>query len=967
MAALGLAYAEAAAGTARTVVVGAEAGGGKTRLVSEFARTVSDEALVVTGACIEQSAAALPYAPFTGILRALAGIHGAGEIASMLPAGQAGQLAALLPEFGPAPEGGDQELARARLFEAILSLFESLAGRQPLVVVAEDVHWADRSASDLLSFLVASLRECAVLLIVTFRSDDADADPLESLIARLDRMAGVSRVELGPLTRAEVTAQLAGILGAAPEPGLVNAIFQRGHGSPLFTEALVTARGDLAAGVPQALRYLLRATVRSLPEQTRQVLRVTAIGGGPVVHSLLGAVTGLGDAALADALRPAVARRVLVSDSSGYSFRHQLYREAVLADVLAGEAVVAHRAYAAAIEAAAAASTPGTAAVRLALHWRGAGEQDRALRAAWQAAAGAGAAYAQRLRMLQQVLDLWGQAADAGQATGTDRVGILELAADAARWAGEPEQGLALVTEALSSMPEGGPPGQRAAPTRVAALLSRRAGLRRDLMLPGQLDDLREALRLASAATPERALVLAQLGWALRRADQHEEAGQRARELARLADQVGDAERQAEAKLLLAAVGAQQGEDTVARLRAALEAAAGLGAGQLEAWAYLTAGHVLEDFGRHELAIAWGREGLARVRQLGLGRQMAAPIAGNLAESLTSAGRWAEALEIQEEILSLGLPPLGRSHALLVRGQIAVLRGDAAAAAAAAAELRRLPAGLLGESQNALPLAQLEIDIQLASGDLASAAGLAAAVPAQSGEGNPWFQWALLATAMRACADAADAGLAHVPGPPGQPEPDLAGLRRSLSRQAAGLARRNARHHAYAALFTAEAARADGHRDLAAWDAAGIAWADLGEPYPAAYCQLHAARAVLAAGAPADARAAAAARLRQAAELAAQLSASPLLQRVTRLARQARVDLPAGQQAAPARFGLTERELEVLRLVAAGRANRDIAAELFISPKTASVHVSNILAKLGVSSRVEAAATVHRLRLLDDQ
>jgi DNA-binding CsgD family transcriptional regulator len=565
------------------------------------------------------------------------------------------------------------------------------------------------------------------------------------------------------------------------------------------------------------------------------------------------------------------------------------------------------------------------------------------------------------------VLDLWGQATDAGQATGTDRVGILELAADAARWAGEPEQGLALVTEALSSMPEGGPPGQRAAPARVAALLRRRAGLRRDLMLPGQLDDLREALRLASAATPERALVLAQLGWALRRADRHEEAGHQARELARLADQLGDAERQAEAKLLLAAVGAQQGEDTVARLRAALEAAAGLGAGQLEAWAYLTAGHVLEDFGRHELAIAWGREGLARVRRLGLGRQMAAPIAGNLAESLTSAGRWAEALEIQEEILSLGLPPLGRSHALLVRGQIAVLRGDTAAAADAAAELRRLPAGLPGESQNALPLAQLEIDIRLASGDLAGAAGLAAACPAPSGEGNPWFQWALLATAMRACADAADAGLAHVPGPPGQPAPDLAGLRRSLSRQAARLARRNPRHHAYAALFTAEAARADGHRDLAAWDAAGIAWENLGEPYPAAYCHLHAARATLAAGAPADAREAAADRLRRAAELAAQLSASPLLQRVTRLARQARVDLPAGQQASPARFGLTERELEVLRLVAAGRANRDIAAELFISPKTASVHVSNILAKLGVGSRVEAAATVHRLRLLDDQ
>jgi pentatricopeptide repeat protein len=394
---------------------------------------------------------------------------------------------------------------------------------------------------------------------------------------------------------------------------------------------------------------------------------------------------------------------------------------------------------------------------------------------------------------------------------------------------------------------------------------------------------------------------------------------------------------------------------------------------------------VLEDFGHHELAIQFGRDGLLRARQLGLGRQMAAPIAGNLAESLTSAGRWDEALEILDQILSLGLPPLGRAHPLLVRGRVAVLRGDTEAASLALAELRSLPAGLHAESHYAFPLAELEIDARLASGELAGALAVASAPPARSGEGNPWFQWALLATAMRACADAAGAGVTRFPAPapapppglrwPGSPdgvagtaepaELDLAGLRGSLRRQAGKLARRNPRHHAYAALFTAEAARADGRLDLAAWDAASTAWEDLGEPYPAAYCHLHAARAALKAGAP-D-RAAAAGRLRRAAELAAQLSASPLLQRVTRLARQARVDLPAGQQAAPARFGLTGRELEVLRLVAAGRANRDIAAELFISPKTASVHVSNILAKLGVSSRVEAAATVHRLRLLDDQ
>ena len=154
-----------------------------------------------------------------------------------------------------------------------------------------------------------------------------------------------------------------------------------------------------------------------------------------------------------------------------------------------------------------------------------------------------------------------------------------------------------------------------------------------------------------------------------------------------------------------------------------------------------------------------------------------------------------------------------------------------------------------------------------------------------------------------------------------------------------------------------------GHPNLAEWDAAAAAWDAIGQPYLLAYALLHAARAAVGEG---D-RPAAAARLPKAAELAARLGARPLQQEITRLARRARIDLPAMPAARPpvAPFGLTARELQVLRLVTAGRSNQQIAAELFISPKTASVHVSNILGKLGVTSRVEAAATAHRLRLLD--
>src|SRR5262249_29757958 len=240
------------------------------------------------------------------------------------------------------------------------------------------------------------------------------------------------------------------------------------------------------------------AAVKKLPAETEQMLRVAAVGGDRVGHALLVAATRLDDAALTAALRPAVAGRVLVIDADGYAFRHQLFREAVLGDLLPGERAAAHRGFAAAIEAVPAVSRDGTAAAALALHWRGAREDERALIAAWRAAAGAGAVsgYAQRLQLLEQVLELWDTVPEAAVHTGTDRVGVLERAADTARWAGEPERGMALADQALAGL------GATGDAERRAAALSRRAGLRRELLLPGQLDDLHAALRLAVGPPP---------------------------------------------------------------------------------------------------------------------------------------------------------------------------------------------------------------------------------------------------------------------------------------------------------------------------------------------------------------------------------------------------------------------------------------------------------------------------------
>ena len=436
--------------------------------------------------------------------------------------------------------------------------------------------------------------------------------------------------------------------------------------------------------------------------------------------------------------------------------------------------------------------------------------------------------------------------------------------------------------------------------------------------------------------------------------DRYEEARPLATELQALAERIGDQGYQIEAQICLAQLGRHE-RDIIPDLQNATGAARRIGSGPLEMLARCEITNMLEARGEHETAIEAGREALDRAGQLGLARYVTAPIAGNLAESLVSAGRWDEALEIIDDGLSRNLAPFERECMLTCRGHIAAARGDQETAARMVEELRSLPA-TEAETHRAFPLTRLDIEVRLAGGDLDGALAVARTVPGVRAESDPRYLWPLLAEAMRACGDSAGAGQAARTG-------DLAALRDDLEQRAAGTARPGPVERAHAAVLIAEAARAAGHLDLALWDVAAAAWDAIGQPYPLACALLQAARAAAGEG---D-RAAAADRLPQAAELAAQLGASPLQQEITRLARRARIDLPyTAHQAGPvAPFGLTARELEVLRLVTAGRSNQQIAAELFISPKTASVHVSNILGKLGVASRVEAAATAHRLHLPD--
>jgi predicted ATPase len=470
------AFAEAADGRPGLLLLGGEAGAGKSRLIAEFSARVRDRALVLAGGCVDLGGTRLPYAPFIAALLELVRQRGAAEVAALLPGSGPGELARLLPQLGSPAVGGDPETARGRLFGSLLLLLEQLAGERPLVLVVEDVHWADRSTADLLAFVVRALRYGSVLLVVTFRSEELGRiAALRRLVADLGRVEGVTRLELARLSREDVAAQLEAILGRAPEPAVASAVYQRGGGNPLFTEALLGPGGMVSLGLPRSLRELLLSRVKELPEETQQVLRTAAMGGTRAGHSLLAAVTGQGDTALDAAVRPAVAAGVLVTDpADGYAFRHELFREALLEDFLPGERARAHRAFAETLQADPALSPHHPPSVQLALHWQGAGEDERALRAAWAAASAAGAAfaYAEQLQMLELVMELWERVPDAAAHVGADRVGVVEMAAVAAMLPGEAERGLVLVEAAIDGLDQAREAGQQGRRSAVFARLA---------------------------------------------------------------------------------------------------------------------------------------------------------------------------------------------------------------------------------------------------------------------------------------------------------------------------------------------------------------------------------------------------------------------------------------------------------------------------------------------------------------
>jgi DNA-binding CsgD family transcriptional regulator/tetratricopeptide (TPR) repeat protein len=991
MAVLDAALLSVRQGGPSAVLLGGEAGVGKSRLIAEFGASAGAAgARVLIGGCLELGTDGLPYAPFTAVLRDLVHGLGADAVAAMLPGRTTRGLARLLPELGDPDEGGDPGTARARLFEEVLSVLEHLSTGSSVVLVIEDAHWADRSSRDLLTFLIGNQRAInGLAIIVTFRSDELHrTHPLRPLLAALDRIDWVERVELPRLSRHDTSELAVRILGREPAGELAGALYRRSEGNPLFVETLLCCDGELSPALPESLRDLLIDSVRRLPEDTQEVLRMASAGGTATGHTLLAAVSGLDDGALTRALRPAVVANVLRAQGDGYSFRHELIREAVHDDLLPGEHGRLHSRFAQAIDADPALVPPGRAAVEMAHHWHSAHDSAQALIAAWQAAAQAGrsVAAAERLSLLARVLGLWDQVPDAATRISADHARVLEEATCAAHDAGEIERGIALATSALKEL------DPATEPVRVARLLEDRSHFRMRLGRADYTQDLHDALSyVPDDVSPVNRINI--LLFLARCAPAVTDERSYADEALALARRIGNEVCEAHALLTLAMFHADPGQqagpgsDPIALIEQARAVGERSGASDVLLKAAVNASHVLEGAGKHELAAEAARAGIASADAERLSRTSGSLLAINQAEPLFALGRWDEANKIIAGALDLyhGAGPLHRALLQVVAGGIACARGDLAAARLAAGTARGIMRSARYEDQHQLPLARLEITLALAA-DGPAAALAAAGQTADRFDlagSSPRYTWLVMtAGAGAVLAAARQVAVSHDDELREQAAATAARLRTVVEKlewfgpvqQAQQLTFAAADAHADWLLGPADSSGAGALR--AGWDGAAAAWEAVSEPYPLGQALLRAAEVALACG---D-RDSAAARLTRAAPLAAGLGAQPLGQEIAILARRAgmRLARPADGEPGPdggegghggdsaagtSGLGLTGRELEVLRLVAAGRSNREIAAELFISPKTASVHVSNILGKLGAATRGEAAAKAHALRL----
>jgi DNA-binding CsgD family transcriptional regulator/tetratricopeptide (TPR) repeat protein len=978
LAALSGALARAELGTPNAVFLAGDAGIGKSRLVSEFAgRATTTGAQLLIGGCVDVGGDELPYAPLIGALRNLTSALGAQTVGQLAGAASL-DLQRLVPEIaaGTGLERPDSQgaladpLAQSRLFQGLLGLLSRVASRTPVVLVVEDLHWADQSTKAFLSFLLRNARSERLLLVATYRSDELHRrHPLRLFLAELERLAAVERLELKPFERSELAHQLTAIRGEAPSPELLDSLLVRSQGNPFFAEELLAAADDNTThGLPSSVRELVLMRVDRLSPATRAMVRHAAVIGGGTGHRLLEAVTGLQAGALAQALREAVEHNVLVpaGPDEGYSFRHALLREALYDELLPHERVSLHVEVARAIERdPSLAVGPHRAATQRATHWYAAHEQAAALEAYCQAATEDELiwAFSEAVAHLERALELWERVAAGQRPTGTSKIDLLSRAAEAAHLSGDNRRAMALVRSALDLLGD-------ASDTEALGLAHARLG-RYLLAEEGAAEQALAEYQAAASLVGERsartrASILAGQAHILMLQGRALEARGPCEQAIELAQAGGDRATACDALNTLGAIMVILGarEHATELLSEAQRMAESLGALEQLRRAYINRAEALEQLGRLGDAADLTLAGWERLRgPLGASALFLAAEGGL---RLTRLGRWQQADGLLHDALEQDhqTPFAGMTLAALT--ELKALRGETDEAE----QYLRMARPLMPPHGDwPIVHARAAAVLQLARGDLTLSTRLLDPSQLSLHAGHAVFALPVLALALQAEAElAARAGLgAEVTVQEQARSRSLALLQQARAltgRETWPLADAPAPTLAELELCELEHRRALTVGDSVRWDALAERWQALERPYDSAYARLREAEARLADGHERDQIAQA---LGVARALAETIGAGPLVDQIDQVARRARVRVSdaAPSAASQERSGLTVRELEVLDLVAAGRTNREIGQMLYISPKTASVHVSRILAKLDARTRAEAVGAAYRLGLLE--
>ncbi len=947
------------------VLLAGDAGVGKTRLLGELQEVAGAAGWrVLVGHCLDFGGDALPYLPFTEVFGRLA-VESAELVDDLVAAAPA--LARLLPGRRLLTAGaGDRQGAAGRsdLFDAAAMAFERLDRTMRVLLVVEDVHWADSSTRDLLTFLMTREVRARSSIVASYRTDDLHRrHPLRAQAAQWSRLPGVTRLHLEPLPEPAVR-DLVRLLEptdlTAPD---VDRIVARADGNPFFTEELVAAATHQAE-LPADFADLLLLNLDRLDDTARTVLRAISVAGRRAPHDLLAEVVGLAPAELDGALRAAVDHHLLVSDGGeGYAFRHALLAEAVYEDLLPGERVAWHHRYADVLRSGA---VDGTAA-ELARHARAANDLATAVTASIQAGdeAMTVGGPAEATRHYESALELLAADRGAGRAgrPGVDVVDLVLRASESAAAAGHGQRAIALLRDQLAALPPTADPM-----SRVLLLIALATNALQDDGPVDALELTTEALHLPPAREPSplRARVLAVHARANDSRGRDADAERWAGEAADLARTLHLPAVLADARTTLVRVTRQMAPEQAERsLRNSVAEARTAGDAGAELRGTHNLGSLLYGLRRLSESRAAFAQAAARAAEL---RRPWAPY-GLEARVMAGIidyerGAWDEAAA---RLDTRGEAPPPLAQALLTAAGLAVHagRGDAGSADV----LPALRPWWERDGMVAVLATAAAVDL---SGD---AGGLPAAVAAHdeavASVGALWedpdFEGRVRLSALllaQLCAAATRSGSADRSALAASGGLLLAAARRAAAAVSApGLETR-----AWAGRVEAEGLRlrwltGDGHVDPArvgsdelvqAWVDSCAAFTASGHVYELARSRARLAAVLQAVGRPAEAVEPA----RLAREVARRLGARPLLAELRPLGGADPASPQAGED------HLTSREREVLALVAQGRSNREIAQVLYISPKTVSVHVSNVLAKLPAAGRTEAVAVARRRGLL---